>query len=69
MARWKARIEFLLSLTELLFLSLTAEALQGKMCQNSLHSGGEVTWSQDFRGIGMKERGSYGWWEWWVDRV
>jgi len=40
MARWKARIEFLLRLIELLFLSLTVEALQGKMCQNSLPSGG-----------------------------
>jgi len=40
MIRWKARIEFLLSVTELLFLSLTIEALQGKMCQNSLPSGG-----------------------------
>jgi len=33
MARWKARIEFLLSVIELLFLSLTVEVLQGKMCQ------------------------------------
>jgi len=39
MARWKARGEFLLSVIELLFLSLTVEALQGKMCQNSLPSG------------------------------
>ena len=39
MARWKACAEFLLSVTELLFLSLTVEALQGKMCQNSLPSG------------------------------
>ena len=47
-ARWKARAEFLLSVIELLFLSLTVEALQGKMCQNLLPSG--VTWSQNFRG-------------------
>jgi len=40
MARWKARTEFLLSVIELLFLSLTVEALQGKMCQNSMPSGG-----------------------------
>jgi len=40
MAHWKARVEFLLSVIELLFLSLTVEALQGKMCQNSLLSGG-----------------------------
>ena len=39
MARWKALAEFLLSVIRLLFLSLTAEALQGKMCQNSLPSG------------------------------
>jgi len=40
MARWKALVEFLLSVIELLFLSLTVEAVQGKMCQNSLHSRG-----------------------------
>jgi len=39
MARWKALAEFLLSVIELLFLSLTVEALQGKTCQNSQHSG------------------------------
>ena len=39
MARRKALAEFLLSVIELLFLSLTVEALQGKMCQNSLTSG------------------------------
>jgi len=40
MALGKARVECLLTVIELLFLSLTAEALQGKMCQNSLPSGG-----------------------------
>jgi len=35
MVRSKALAEFLLSVTELLFLSLTFEALQGKTCQNS----------------------------------
>jgi len=39
MARWKVGAEFLLSIIELLFLYLTVEALQGKMCQNSLPSG------------------------------
>jgi len=39
MARWKARVEFLLRVIGLLFLSLTVEALQGKMCQNSMLSG------------------------------
>ena len=36
MGRWKARVEFLLSVIGLLFLSLTVEALQGKRCQDSL---------------------------------
>ena len=36
MARWKALAEFLLSVIELLFLSLTVEALQGKMCKKKL---------------------------------
>ena len=40
MARWKARVEFVLSVIELLFLALTVETLQGKMCQKSLPSGG-----------------------------
>ena len=40
MASWKARAEFLLSVIELLFLSLTVEALQGKIFQNSLPSAG-----------------------------
>ena len=39
MTRWKAGAEFLLSVIELLFLSLTVEALQGKTCQNSQPSG------------------------------
>ena len=40
MAGWKACVEFLLRVIELLFLSLTVEALHGKMCQNLLPSGG-----------------------------
>jgi len=40
MARWKACVEFLLSVIGLLFLSLTVEALEGKRCQDSLLSGG-----------------------------
>ena len=40
MARWKAPVEFLLSVIELLFLSLAVEALQGKRCQDSLLLGG-----------------------------
>ena len=53
-ARWKARVDFLLNVIELLFLSLTVDALQGKTCQNSLLFGGGawVSLSQDFRGRG-----------------
>jgi len=40
MARWKALVELLLNVVELLLLSLTVEALQGKTCQDSLISGG-----------------------------
>jgi len=40
MARWKARVDCLLTVTELLILSLTIYGLQGKNCQNSLHFGG-----------------------------
>jgi len=53
MARWKARIEFLLSVIELLFLSLMVEALQGKMCQNSLPSGGVGHLEPRFQGDGV----------------
>jgi len=52
MARWKADVKFLLSVIEL-FLSLVAEALQGKMCQNSLPSGGG-------RSLGAKISGGRG---------
>ena len=38
----ESRVEFLLSIIGLLFLSLyTVEALQGKRCQDSLLSGGD----------------------------
>jgi len=53
MARWKARAEFLLSVIELLFLSLTVEALQGKTCQNSLPS-------RVGRSLGVKISGGWG---------
>jgi len=39
MAHWKACFDFLLTVIELLLLSLTVEALQGKTCQTSLLSG------------------------------
>ena len=50
MARWKARVDFLLSVIELLFLSLAVEVLQGKMCQNSLPSGGVGHLEPRFKG-------------------
>jgi len=53
MARWTACVEFLLSVNELLFLSLAVEALQGKMCQKSLPSGGG-------RSLGAKMSGGSG---------
>jgi len=56
MARWKAPVEFLLSVNEVLFLSLTVEALQGKKCQNSLPSGGG-------RSLGAKISGEKGCWK------
>jgi len=54
MARWKARFEFLLSVIELLFLSLIVEALQGKTCQNSLLSEGvgHAVWAKISGGRG-----------------
>ena len=53
MARWKARVKFLLSVIEVLFLSLTVEALQGKTCQNSLLSGGVGQFEPRFQGEGF----------------
>jgi len=53
MGRWKARVEFLLSMIERLFLSLMVEALQGKTRQNSLPSGGG-------RSLGAKIAGGRG---------
>ena len=53
MACWKALADFLLSVIELLFLSLTVEVLQGKTCQNSQPSGGG-------RSLGAKISGGRG---------
>ena len=53
MARWKARVEFVLSVIELLFLSFAVKALQRKMCQNSRPSGGG-------RSLGAKISGGTG---------
>ena len=43
MALWKARVEFLVSVIELLFLSLAVEVLESNMVQNSLPSGGGMS--------------------------
>ena len=53
MARWKVRAEFLLRVIELHFLSLTVEALQGKMCQNLLPSGWVGHLEPKFQGEGV----------------
>jgi len=53
MACWKARVEFFLSVIKLLFLALKVEALQGKMCQNSLLSGGVGHLEPRFQGEGV----------------
>ena len=53
MARWKARVEFLLSVIECPFLSLTVEALQDKLCQNSLPSGGGRSLGAKISGEGV----------------
>ena len=53
MARWKARVDFLLTVTELLFLSLTVDALQGKTCQSSLVFGGVGQFEPRFQGEGV----------------
>ena len=53
MARWKALAKFLLSVIELLFLSLTVEALQGKTCQNSHPSGMVGHFEPKFQGEGV----------------
>ena len=60
MAHRKALAEFLLSVVELPFLSLTAEALQGKMCQNSLPSGVGRHFEAKFQGEGVVP-GEYFW--------
>jgi len=53
MARCKDRVDFLLTLTELLFLSFTVDALQGKTCQNSLLFGGVGQFEPRFQGEGV----------------
>jgi len=52
MARWKARVDFLLTVIELLFLFITIDELQGKTCQNSLLIGGVGQFEPRFQGEG-----------------
>jgi len=59
MACWKARAELLLSVIELIFLSLTVEALQGKMCQNSLPSGVDRSLGAKISGEGDRPWGIF----------
>jgi len=53
MARWKARVEFLLSVIGLLFLSLTVEALQGKRVKTRLYQEGVDHLEPRFQGEGV----------------
>ena len=59
MARWKACVEFLLSVIELLFLYLVVEALQGKSVKPRCLQEAQVNLSQDFRGKGSSLHGEY----------
>ena len=43
----------LVNVSELVFLSLAVEVLQGKMCQNSLPSGGVGQFEPRFQGEGV----------------
>ena len=61
MALWKACVEFLLSVIELFALALTVEALQGKMCQNSLLSGEGRSLGAKFAGGRGRPWGTFFW--------
>jgi len=50
MARWKVHVEFLLSVIELLFLSLTVEALQGKHVKTRCYQEGVGHFQPRFQG-------------------
>ena len=54
MARRKARVEFLLSVVELLFLSLTVEALQGKGVKTRCYQEGVGQFERRFQGEGPR---------------
>jgi len=52
MARWKGRVDFLLSVIELLFLSLTLRRYKAKRVKTRCSQEGWISLSQDFRGRG-----------------
>jgi len=53
MARWKARVEFLLSVIELLFLSLAVEALKAKCVKSRCLQEGVGHLEPTFQGDGV----------------
>jgi len=53
MARWKARVEFLLSVIGFVFLSLTVEALQGKGVKTCCYQEGVGQFERIFQGEGV----------------
>jgi len=61
MARWKARVEFLLSIFGPLFLSLTVEALQGKNVSRLAAIRGVGQFERRFQGEGVVP-GEYMFW-------
>ena len=59
MAHWKVRVKFLLSVIELLFLSLTVEALQGKTCKTHFLLEEVGQFEPRFQGKGVVPRGYF----------
>ena len=60
MARWKDRVDFLLTVIELLFLSLTVDGLQGETSKLTAFWRGWVSLSEDFRGKGSSPENIFG---------
>jgi len=52
----KSRVDLLLTVIELFFLSLVVDALQGKTCKNSLLFGGVGQFEPRFQGEGVVPR-------------
>ena len=53
MARWKAHVDFLLSVIELFSLALIVDALQGKTCQPRCFQEGVGQFEPRFQGEGV----------------